>query len=281
LIAIIPNLLPVVVYFGVLGIAGVSLNPSTSLIAPMIIGVAIDDTIHYFARFNSFAKEYPDPEQSTIKTLGVVGRPMTYTSLALSAGFLILTTSDLHMQVQVGAMASFALIVAWLSDFFLTPALCSRLRIATLWDVLTLDLGKRPQDTIPLFKGLTNFQARIVSRMANIKEVKSSDRIIEIGQSSEEMYTVIEGKLQASIEKNGRVINLDTLGRGDTFGEAGLFFATRTANVDVVEDARLIRITRDSLESLKRRYPRIAAQLFSNLNEILSTRLVHATDRLK
>jgi predicted RND superfamily exporter protein len=280
-IAIIPNLLPVVVYFGTLGITGISLNPSTSLIAPMIIGVAIDDTIHYFARFNSFARQYPDPRQSTIMTLGVVGRPVTYTSLALSAGFLILTSSDLRMQAQVGAMASFALIVAWLSDVFLTPALCSRLRIATLWDVITLDLGKKPQDTMPLFKGLSNFQARIVARMASIKEVKSCDRLIETGQPGKEMYTVIEGKLQASIEGEDGTINLDTLTRGDTFGEAGLFYAARTANVDVVEDARLIGITRENLETLKRRYPRTAAQLFSNLNEILSTRLVNATGRLK
>ena len=66
----------------------------------------------------------------------------------------------------------------------------------------------------------------------------------------------------------------------DTFGEAGLFFHSRTASVDVVEDARLICITRENLETLRRRYPRIAARVFSNLNEILSTRLVHATDRL-
>ncbi len=281
LIAIIPNILPVVVYFGTLGITGISLNPSTSLIAPMIIGVAIDDTIHYFARFNNFSRQYPDPRQSTIKTLGVVGRPVTYTSLALCIGFLILTTSDLRMQAQVGAMASFALLVAWFSDFFLTPALCSRLRIATLWDVLTLDLGKKPQDTMPLFKGLSNFQARIVARMASIKEAKSGERIIEVGQPGEEMYTVIDGKLQASIEGDSGRINLDALDRGDTFGEAGLFYATRTANVDVVDDARLIRITRENLETLQRRYPRVAARLFSNLNEILSTRLAHATDRLK
>ena len=280
-IAIIPNILPVVVYFGTLGLVGISLNPSTSLIAPMIIGVAIDDTIHYFARFNSLSRQHHDPKESTIRALGVVGRPVTYTSLALSAGFLILTSSDLRMQAQVGAMASFALIVAWISDFFLTPALCSRLRIATLWDVLTLDLGKKPQDTIPLFKGLSNFQARIVARMATIKVYECCDRIIEIGQPGEEMYTVIDGKLQASIESEHGTIKLDELVRGDTFGEAGLFYATRTANVDVVEDARLVSITRENLEIMKRRYPRIAAQLFSNLNEILSTRLVHATDRLK
>lgn len=281
LIAIIPNLLPVVVYFGALGIMGISLNPSTSLIAPMILGVAIDDTIHYFARFNSFSKQHPDPKQATVMTMGVVGRPVTYTSLALCVGFLVLTTSDLRMQAQVGGMASFALLVAWLSDFFLTPALCSRLKIATLWDVLTLDLGRRPQDSILLFKGLSNFQARVVARMASIRLVKSGERLIEVGQSGKEMYTVVDGKLQASIEGDSGRINLDALIRGDTFGEAGLFFATRTANVDVLEDARLVCITRENLETLKRRYPGIAAQLFSNLNEILSTRLVHATDRLK
>lgn len=281
LIAIIPNLLPVVVYFGALGITGISLNPSTSLIAPMIIGVAIDDTVHYFTRLNSFARQYPDPDRSTRMTLGSVGRPMTCTSLALAVGFLLLTTSDLRMQAQVGAMASFALVVAWLSDFFLTPALCSRLRIATLWDVLTLDLGAKPQDTIPLFRGLSNFQARIVARMASIREASRGERIIEVGQPGEEMYTVVDGKLQASIEAGEGRIDLDSHGRGDTFGEAGLFFATRTANVDVVEDARLIRITRENLETLRRRYPRIAARVFSNLNEILSTRLVHATERLK
>lgn len=168
-----------------------------------------------------------------------------------------------------------------MSDFFLTPALCSRLRIATLWDVLTLDLGKKPQDTIPLFKGLSNFQARIVARMASIIKVNSGERLIEVGQPGMEMYSVIDGKCRASIEGESGRINLDELVRGDTFGEAGLFFAALTANVDVVDDARLISITRENLKTLQRRYPRIAAQLFHNLNEILSTRLAHTTGRLK
>jgi hypothetical protein len=280
IIAIIPNILPVVVYFGMLGIMGISLNPSTSLIAPMILGVAIDDTIHYFAHFNRFSRTQLDPKKATIKTLGVVGRPVTYTSLALCVGFLVLTTSDLRMQAQVGGMASFALLFACLTDFFLTPALCTQLKIATLWDVLTLDLGKRPQDTIPLFKGLNSFQTRVVVRLATIKQVEAGERLIEFGQPGKEMYTVIDGNLQASIEKDGKKINLESFRRGKTFGEAGLFFSTRTANVDVIEDARLVCITLENLETLKRRYPRAAAQLSSNLNEILSTRLANTNKRL-
>ena len=275
-----PNILPVVVYFGTLGLMGISLNPSTSLIAPMIIGVAIDDTIHYFTRFNSIARKELDPEKATILTLGITGRPVTYTSLALCIGFLILTTSDLRMQAQVGAMASFALLVAWASDFFLTPALCSRMKIATLWDVLRLDLGERPQDTIPLFKGLSGFQARIVVRLASIKKVKSGERLITYGQHGEEMYTVIEGSLQASVKHDGKIINLEEFNRGATFGEAGLFISARTADVDAITDARLVLITLDNLEVLKKRFPRIAAQLSFNLNKLLSTRLSNTNEML-
>ena len=280
LIALVPNLLPVVTYFGALGYLGISLNPSNSLIAPMVLGIAIDDTVHYFARFNEYMKRQNDSRRAAIEALRVVGRPITYTSVALCLGFLVLTGSELKMQEQVGLMACFALAFAWLSDFTLTPALCSNLKITTLWDALTLDLGKRPQETIPLFRGLSNFQARVVARMASIREFKAGERIIEVGQPGTEMYAVIDGKLQASVEgKDGRV-NLDTHTRGDTVGEAGLFHAKRTANVDVIEDTRLLCITQNDLNILRRRYPWLAAKVFSNLSEILTTRLVNATQRL-
>ncbi|MGB5305159.1 MAG: MMPL family transporter, partial [Gammaproteobacteria bacterium] len=167
-IALIPNMVPVAVYFGSLGFFGISLNPSTSLIAPMVLGIAIDDTIHYFARFNREIKRFADDKKATVAALKAVGRPVTFTSIGLCLGFLVLTTSELSMQVQVGIMASYALAVAWLSDFVLTPALCSSVRITTLWDVLTLDLGENPQESIPLLKGLRKSQARIVAIMARI-----------------------------------------------------------------------------------------------------------------
>ena len=280
LIALIPNVFPVITYFGALGYLGISLNPSNSLIAPMVLGIAIDDTVHYFARFNEFMKRQTDSRQAAIESLRIVGRPITYTTVALCLGFLVLTSSELKMQGEVGLMACFALASAWLFDFTLTPALCSKLRIATLWDALTLDLGKHPQETIPLFSGLSNFQARIVARMASMREFKAGEHIIKVGQPGNEMFAVIDGRLQASIEgKDGR-INLDSHTRGDIVGEAGLFYAKRTANVETVEDSRLLCISQNDLNILRQRYPRIAAKVFHNLNKIMATRLVHATERL-
>ena len=279
-VALIPNLLPVAVYFGSLCFFGISLNPSTSLIAPMVLGIAIDDTIHYFSRFNREIKHYADDKKATIAALKAVGRPVTFTSVGLCLGFLVLMTSDLSMQVQVGIMASYALAVAWLSDFVLTPALCSSVRITTLWDVLTLDLGENPQHSIPLLKGLRKSQARIVAIMSRVIRVPSGKRIIRDGEKGSEMYVVIDGKLKTTIDGEHGPVELATHSRGDVVGEAGLFYENRTANVDTLEDSRLLCITQENLDRLGKRYPYIATKVFRNLNKILATRLFKTTHRL-
>ena len=279
-IALIPNVLPVAIYFGSLGFFGISLNPSTSLIAPMVLGIAIDDTIHYFSRFSSEIKHYADEKKTTLVALKAVGRPVTYTSIGLCLGFLVLMTSDLRMQAQVGIMASYALAVAWLSDFILTPALSASVRITTMWDVLTVDLGKSPQESIPLLKGLRPSQAKIVAIMGKMINVPMGTRIINDGDSASEMYVVIEGRLNTSIEGEHGQVNVATHERGDVVGEAGLFFAKRTANVDAAEDCRLLVLTQENLDRLSRRYPFISTKVFRNLNSILAGRLSATTHRL-
>jgi predicted RND superfamily exporter protein len=279
-IALIPNLLPIAIYFGSLGFFGVSLNPSTSLIAPMVLGIAIDDTIHYFARFNREVRRLADDRKATLAALKAVGRPMTYTSVALCLGFLALTTSELSMQVQVGLMAAWALAVAWLCDFLLTPALCSSVHITTLWDVLTLDLGENPQQSIPLLNGLRKSQARIVALMSKVVTIPAGTRIITEGEKGKEMYVVIDGRLRTSVAGEKGRIEIATHARGDVVGEAGLFYETRTADVDTLEDSRLLCLSQENLDRLSRRYPFIATKVFRNLNRILATRLFTTTHRL-
>jgi predicted RND superfamily exporter protein len=279
-IALLPNIIPVAVYFGSLGFFGISLNPSTSLIAPMVLGIAIDDTIHYFSRFNREVHRHADDRKATLLAMKAVGRPVTLTSIGLCLGFLVLMTSELRMQVHVGLMASYALAIAWLSDFLLTPALCASVRFTTLWDALTLDLGENPQESIPLLKGLRTSQARIVALMAKVVRVPKGKRIITAGESASEMYVVIEGKLLTSIEGEYGRINIATHERGDVVGEAGLFYEKRTADVDVAEDSRLLCLTQDNLDRLSRRYPYIATRVFRNLNKVLATRLYNTTHKL-
>ena len=280
LLALLPNILPTLVYFGALGAFGISLNGGTSVIAPIVLGIAIDDTVHYLVRFTRFAHRLLDERRAAVEALKVVGRPITYTTIGLCLGFLMLTSSDLRMQAEVGMMGAFALAAAWLSDFIFTPALCAGVRIATLWDVLTLNLGERPQESIPLLKGLSKSQARIVALMAEIREVVAGQRLISEGDKSDGMYILLDGELQVSIDRDGHRIPLNSHRRGAVCGEVGLYRSTRSADVDVTENARLLRLTDKDLNRLQRRYPRTAAQVLRNLNEILIERLVNATNRI-
>ncbi len=283
--ALVPNAIPVAFYFGALGATGITLNFATSLIAPMVLGIAIDDTIHYFSRFTQDAKSLADERQATVRSLLTVGRPVTFTTVVLCVGFAVLIGSDLRTLVQFGALASATLAFAWVVDFTLTPALCSGLRIVTLWDTLTLDLGDDPQNSIPFFSGLSNAQSRIVAQMANLREIPAGQPLMRVGDPGEDMYVIIDGSAQAWIEApdapdGRRIINTHT--RGDVVGEVGLFTgAGRSLNVDVTEDARMLRLTPRNLERLRRRHPRTASTILRNLNVTQAQRLSKQTNRIR
>ena len=272
LVALIPNALPILFYFGLLGWTGITLNATTALISVLALGIAVDDTIHYFARFNATARRLGDELAATVHTLRAVGRPVTVTSVALCLGFVVLVTAQLKNQAEFGGLTAATLAFAWATDVLLTPALCARLRIVTLWDSLTLDLGAEPTSTIPLFHGLSTRQARIVCLMASIRTFAAGEQVFRQGERGSEMYIVIDGELKAFLRRPEREIMLNTHGRGSVIGEVALQYGTRTADVDALTDVRALQITKASLERLGRRYPRIAVIVWRNLNEVLAQR---------
>ena len=120
-IALIPNLLPIIVFFGVLGWIGIPLNLTTSLVASVVLGIAVDDSIHFFARLRQkVKKKVSRPLESTI---GSVIRPVSFTTAGLSLGFIMLISGQLLSQAEFGLLVAFTLVVAWLLDLTFTPAL--------------------------------------------------------------------------------------------------------------------------------------------------------------
>ena len=280
--ALFPNVLTIAIYFGTLGLLGITLNPTTSLIACIALGIAVDDTIHFMVRFNIEARASGQEGSAVQRALEGVIRPVTYTSIVLVFSFLVLTTSDLRTQVHFGALAAFTIAVAWLIDLTLTPALSSGMRIVTLWDVLRLDLGSEPQNSIPLFGGLSLGQARIFALMSNVSHYQRDDRIFAEGeQASDEVFVIIDGELSAWIERDGRKIQLSRMTRGTVVGEGGAFGQLRSSNVDTLTDARLLRFTMDDLERLRQRNPRIAAVVYRNLNRIQAERMARDVARVQ
>lgn len=280
-VALLPNLIPVMVYFGTLGFTGINLNPTTSLIACIIVGIAVDDTIHYLSRFSHDVRRFASESRATLSTLQVVIRPATYTSLAMIMGFLMLSTSELNNQVQFGLLAAFACTISWLAYITVTPALGAEARIVTLWDMLRLDLGDNPQSSIPLFADLKLRHARIFALLTQIERFDVGGRVVSEGDDAGDMYVVIDGELRVVVSRDGREMEVAQLQRGEILGEVGHFGLRRSASVDAITPVRLLRFNADDLERMRRRYPRTAGLILRNLNRIQAQRLAETTKRLQ
>jgi predicted RND superfamily exporter protein len=281
LIALLPTVVPVAIYFGTLGLLGISLSPTTCLIACIVIGIAVDDTIQFLARFNADARAGGSEVPAVRSALVSVLRPITLSTVALCLGFLVFTGSELKTQVQFGLLSAFTLFMAWFMNITLTPALGSKLRIVTLWDMLRLDLGQSPQHTIPLLSGLSLRQARVFALMSKLENIPAGKRVIQQGDLARDIYVVVDGTLEAWVDSHGDHKTLSTMGRGAVMGEAGYFGQRRTANVDTVAPSRLLRFDSQDLERLRIRYPWIAATIFRNLNRIQAERIARMTSMLQ
>ena len=134
LISMVPNLLPAFFTFGVMGLLGIPLDTDTLIIAPLIIGIAVDDTIHFIAHYRDAWFELGDVEAALASTVKEVGQAVTFTTLVLGLGFSMLAFSDYMGLAKTGIFGSLAIFVALSSDLLLFPALISWLRP---------DLGRR------------------------------------------------------------------------------------------------------------------------------------------
>ena len=138
LIAVVPNLFPIVVNFGLMGLLGIPLSVATSLIASVAIGLAVDDTIHYLVRYNTEFKRDLDKDRAMRDTLMNVGRPIIFTSLTVSLGFSVLIFSHFQPTAIFGFLMVVTMISALIADVILLPALMMRVELVTAWDLLKM-----------------------------------------------------------------------------------------------------------------------------------------------
>ncbi|MEA3414837.1 MAG: MMPL family transporter [Thermodesulfobacteriota bacterium] len=123
LISMIPNVFPVLISLGLMGLLGIYMSIPLMIFTPIIIGVAVDDTIHFFMRYRRKFNRTGTYEGTLKATLSTVGRPIMFTTMTLVVGFSVFGLSDMYTQVQFGLLSVFAFIWALLADFFLAPAM--------------------------------------------------------------------------------------------------------------------------------------------------------------
>jgi predicted RND superfamily exporter protein len=123
LLSMIPNLSPVVLVLGGMGWADVPLDYYRLLIAPVAIGIAVDDTIHLMTRYHHEFLKWRDYEKALYESMEGVGRALFITSAILVAGFLINVFSVMDGQKSFGLLLAGVIGAALVADFLLMPAL--------------------------------------------------------------------------------------------------------------------------------------------------------------
>jgi predicted RND superfamily exporter protein len=123
----IPNLAPITMTLGMMGIFGIDLTTATLLVGSIGMGLVVDDTIHFMHNYQRYFLRSHDLADSVMKTLKSTGMAITFTTLVLTAAFLVFVFNTMLEWVFFGIVASFCIFMALLADITLAPALLSAL----------------------------------------------------------------------------------------------------------------------------------------------------------
>ena len=142
----IPNAIPAFLAFGLMGLLGIPLDTDTLLIAPVILGIAVDDTIHFMTHYRVELAKSKSISIALESAIREVGQAVMFTTMVIGLGFAVLSFSDYLGMAKVGFFGSLSIFFALFCDLFLIPAMII---------VFKPSFGVENVDTRIDFKGVT------------------------------------------------------------------------------------------------------------------------------
>ena len=123
-ISLIPNLIPLLFTAGVMGFCNIPLKMSTILVFSIALGISVDNTIHYLARYRLQMRYHNnDIRKSVMAAIMETGPSMIYSASVLICGFLIFAFSSFGGTKIVGFLVPFTLLIALITNILVLPAL--------------------------------------------------------------------------------------------------------------------------------------------------------------
>ena len=141
LLAILPNIIPLMIAGGLMGYLGIKLRPSTAMTFSIALGIAVDNTIHFLARFRQEFSENGDYAESVSQTLFTTGKAIISTGVILSLGFFVLYFSEFVPNHEFGLLATIIIITAAAGSLILLPVLILQIKP-------TLRFKQKPIETV-------------------------------------------------------------------------------------------------------------------------------------
>jgi len=126
-VAMLANLIPVIVCLGAMGWARIPVNMTTAMMLSVVLGIAVDDTLHYVWRYRRELARCGSPTTAIHCTHQSVGRACFFTSVVITGGFSILVLSQFLPTAYFGGLVGFTMVAALVVDLLLLPVLLRRI----------------------------------------------------------------------------------------------------------------------------------------------------------
>ena len=126
LIAMVPNLMPILFIAGFMGLIDIPIDMGNLMIASIAIGVAVDDTIHFLHHFKHARGQGKEVEQAIAVSLQHCGRAIVSTSLVLALGFSVYLTATMYHLQRFGSLIALTAVMALLTNIIIGPAVLRR-----------------------------------------------------------------------------------------------------------------------------------------------------------
>lgn len=127
LLTLIPNVAPAAMAFGMWGLVDGEIGLGLSVVAAMTLGIVVDDTIHFMSKYLRARRDQGLEAIEAVRyAFSTVGVALWTTSVALTAGFLVISTSSFTLNAEMGFLVAFVIMLAIFVDFLLLPALLIR-----------------------------------------------------------------------------------------------------------------------------------------------------------
>jgi hypothetical protein len=127
LIALVPNVFPIVLVLGTMGWVGVPINIASAMIASVSMGLTVDNSVHYLSAYRRVRRTGASINDAIERTQTQVGRSLVFANVALIAGLSVLTMSQFIPLVYFGVLVSVAMLGGLAGNLFLLPLMLGRI----------------------------------------------------------------------------------------------------------------------------------------------------------
>lgn len=126
-ISLLPNMVPALLGFGVWQLLSGEINLGLSVVASMSLGIIVDDTVHFLAKYQHARQEGRSAEDAVRYAFHSVGWALVVTTVVLVIGFSVLLLSDFRLNSDMGLLTGIILLIALIVDFLFLPAVLLKL----------------------------------------------------------------------------------------------------------------------------------------------------------